>query len=141
MPLGSVAYDVERNDEAAVGKNTHIRPDGCGAINTVKVTGSTIMGNAHVFQQNARLRGVRDGDWGEFLGIRACRVRRIVADRSKATRWIWICLLLLFLAVFALSSTAEETTNVVDLKLVIAVDVSTSMDQEEQRLQRGSRTA
>ena len=49
-------------------------------------------------------------------------------------------MLLLLLAVFALSSppwaTAEETTNVVDLKLVIAVDVSTSMDQEEQRLQR-----
>ena len=44
-------------------------------------------------------------------------------DCNKATRWIWICLLLLFLAVFALSSppwaTAEETTNVVDLKLVI----------------------
>jgi hypothetical protein len=61
-------------------------------------------------------------------------------DCSKATRWIWICLVLLFLAVFALSSppwaTAGEATDVVDFELVIAVDVSTSMDQEEQRLQR-----
>jgi len=61
-------------------------------------------------------------------------------DCNKTTRWIWICLLPLFLAIFALSSppwaTAKGTTNVVDLELVIAVDVSTSMDEEEQRVQR-----
>jgi hypothetical protein len=46
----------------------------------------------------------------------------------------------LLLAVFALSSaswaTAKETRTVVDLELVVAVDVSLSMDQEELRVQR-----
>ena len=61
-------------------------------------------------------------------------------DCNRTRRSVRNCLLPLLMAVFALSSvswaTAKETPTVVDLELVVAVDVSSSMDQDELRVQR-----
>jgi hypothetical protein len=69
--------------QQAVGKNTHIQPRDRGPINTVNGKEPATGGAAHVFQQNARVHGVRGTDWWEFLGIRARRVRRIVAAERR----------------------------------------------------------
>jgi len=84
-PWAASPMRLSATTRAAVGKNTHIRPDGCGAINTVKGNGLHNHGERPCFSAK---RSTSRGSWWRLGGVFGhpglpCPANR---RRQKATR-------------------------------------------------------